>query len=61
MQKTANLIVSDLQFLFNCSNIINLFKKSLYDLDYSGTIKINRNENFINFNEENTIVEGVYI
>ena len=44
-----------------CANIINLFKKSLYDLDYSGTIKINRNENFINFNEENTIVEGVYI
>ena len=44
-----------------CTNIINLFKKSLYDLDYSGTIKINTAENFINFNKENVIVEGVYI
>ena len=44
-----------------CANIINLFKKSLYDLDYSGTIKINCAENFINFNEENIITEGVYI
>lgn len=44
-----------------CTNIINLFKKSLYDLDYSGTIKINMAENFINFNKENTIIEGVYI
>ena len=44
-----------------CLNIINLFKKSLYDLDYSGTIKINRAENFINFNDESIINEGVYI
>ena len=44
-----------------CANIINLFKKSLYDLDYSGTIKINTAKNFINFNEENIITEGDYI
>lgn len=42
-------------------NIINLFKKSLYNLNYSGTIKINMAENFINFNEENTITKGVYV
>ena len=44
-----------------CSNIINLFKKSLYDLNYSGTIKINMVENFINFNDEAVVTEGVYI
>lgn len=44
-----------------CSNIINLFKKSLYDLDYSGTIKINMVENFINFNEEIMATKGVYV
>lgn len=44
-----------------CSNIINLFKKSLYDLNYSGTIKINMVENFINFNDEVVVKEGVYI
>jgi hypothetical protein len=30
-----------------CANIINLFKKSLYKLDYSGTIKINCKSDFI--------------
>ena len=44
-----------------CLNIINLFKKSLYDLDYSGNIKINKAENFVNFNEEVIVTEGVYI
>lgn len=44
-----------------CSNVINLFKKSLYNLDYVGTIKINRQENFINLQEENTISEGIYV
>lgn len=44
-----------------CSNIINLFKKSLYDLNYSGTIKINTSENFIKLQEDNIKSEGVYI
>ena len=44
-----------------CSNIINLFKKSLYALDYYGSIKINMVENFINFNDEMVVTEGVYI
>ncbi len=54
--RTSEKISDDLY-----TNIINLFKKSLYDLSYSGTIKINSAENFINFNDENTITEGVYI
>lgn len=43
------------------TNIINLFKKSLYDLNYSGTIKINMIESFINLNQNNTVTEGIYI
>ena len=43
------------------TNIINLFKKSLYDLNYSGTIKINMIESFINLNQDNTVTEGIYI
>lgn len=54
--RTSEKISDDLY-----TNIINLFKKSLYDLNYSGTIKINSAENFINFNDENTITEGGYI
>ena len=44
-----------------CSNIINLFKKSLYDLNYSGTIKINLKEDFINFQNETNTTRGIYI
>ena len=45
-----------------CSHIMNLFKKSLYDVNYSGTIKINQRENFIRpFNEELILQDGVYI
>lgn len=43
-----------------CSNVINLFKKSLYALDYTGTIKINRQEAFINF-QEASVGEGIYV
>lgn len=43
------------------ANVINLFKKSLYTLDYAGTIKINRQETFINLQEENVLTEGIYI
>lgn len=44
-----------------CVNVINLFKKSLYDLNYAGTIKINQKEAFIDFQPENTIKQGIYI
>ncbi len=54
--RTSSLLPDDF-----CSNIINLFKKSLYNLDYSGTIKINRQENFINLQDTNIINEGIYI
>ncbi len=44
-----------------CFHIINLFNKSLYNLQYVGTLKINRQEAFINMQEENFITEGIYI
>ncbi|MBR6663984.1 MAG: hypothetical protein IKL33_04070, partial [Alphaproteobacteria bacterium] len=45
-----------------CSQIINLFKKSLYDVDYVGTIKINLKTDFIKTHEEDIPSrEGVYI
>jgi hypothetical protein len=44
-----------------CSNIINLFKKSLYDLNYSGTLKIDLDDNFVRFDEEEVTNEGIYI
>jgi hypothetical protein len=45
-----------------CANIINLFMKSLSDLDYSGTIKINQKEDFLKpYTIETKSVDGVYI
>ncbi|MBE6445523.1 MAG: hypothetical protein E7019_05715 [Alphaproteobacteria bacterium] len=45
-----------------CSQIINLFKKCLYDVDYVGTIKINLKTDFIKIESENKFSrEGVYI
>ena len=44
-----------------CANIINLFKKTLYNLDYTGTIKINRQETFIRLTEDNNIKQGIYV
>jgi hypothetical protein len=44
-----------------CANIINLFKKSLYNLDYSGTIKLNRQENFVALYKDKPATEGFYI
>ncbi len=54
--RTGSLLSDDF-----CSNIINLFKKSLYNLNYSGTIRINKQESFINLQDTNTINEGIYI
>lgn len=44
-----------------CSHIINLFKKSLYDIGYIGTIKINQREAFIKVEPADTPREGVYV
>lgn len=44
-----------------CSHIINLFKKSLYDVGYVGTIKINQHEAFIKVEPADTPREGVYV
>lgn len=44
-----------------CANIINLFKKSLYSLNYAGTIKINRRQAFVSLYDENQINSGIYV
>lgn len=44
-----------------CSCIINLFKKSLYDVNYSGAIKINCQQNFIKIPDKEIVNKGVYI
>lgn len=44
-----------------CANIINLFKNSLYNLNYTGTIKINQKDNFINFYQDYPSSQGIYI
>ena len=44
-----------------CANIINLFKTSLYNLDYAGNIKINRQEAFVNLYSQQTAKKGIYI
>lgn len=44
-----------------CANIINLFKNSLYNLNYTGNIKINQKDNFINFYQDYPSSQGIYI
>lgn len=44
-----------------CSAIMNLFKKSLHDLDYIGSIKINQREAFIKVEPAVEPGEGVYV
>lgn len=44
-----------------CAQIINLFKISLYNLDYKGNIKINQQDNFINFYHNSSPKQGIYI
>lgn len=44
-----------------CSQIINLFKNSLYNLDYKGNVKINQKDTFINFYEDTSRKQGIYI
>ena len=44
-----------------CSQIINLFKNTLYNLDYVGNIKINQQEKFIDIYTGQKPKEGIYI
>jgi hypothetical protein len=62
-QRNLDLVVRTSMALDDdfCANIINLFKKSLYNLDYSGTIKLNRQENFVALYQDKPIMEGFYI
>ncbi len=44
-----------------CAAIMNLFKKSLHDVDYNGTIKINQREAFIKVESAEATREGMYV
>lgn len=44
-----------------CKHIINLFKKTLYDVNYSGSVKINQQDNFIPLHSTTEKHEGFYI
>ena len=44
-----------------CTQLINLFKNSLYNFDYKGSVKINQKESFINFYEAAPRKQGIYI
>ena len=46
-----------------CLHIINLFKKSLYDVNYVGNVKINLRESFVkvDIDQPEPMKEGVYI
>lgn len=46
-----------------CSEIMNLFKTSLYNVGYVGTVKINQREKFINIHEASAgkLTDGIYI
>lgn len=46
-----------------CSEVMNLFKTSLYNVGYVGNIKINQREKFINIHENsaNQLIDGIYI
>ena len=43
------------------SHIINLFKNSLYIMDYTGSIKINQEAEFINLQEQIKATKGFYV
>lgn len=44
-----------------CTQIINLYKNTLYNLNYVGNIKINQRDEFINIYAGNKPKEGIYI
>lgn len=58
--RTSNSIDEDLK-----SNIFRIFKTTLHNLHYSGTIKLNVKENFIKIcedeNKEETLKQGLYV
>ena len=62
-QRNFDLIVRTTQDMNGdfCANVINLFKKSLYSLNYTGTIKINSRQAFINLYDENQVNTGIYV
>ena len=65
-ERRFDLIIRTEKFIGNdlCANLMRIYKNTLYELDYAGTIKINVKENFIKISEDeekNILSEGIFI
>ena len=65
-ERRFDLIIRTEKFVGNdlCSNLMRIYKNTLHELDYAGTIKINVKENFIKISEDEenkTLPEGILI
>ena len=65
-EKRFDLIIRTERFVGNdlCANIMRIFKNTLHEVDYVGTIKVNVKENFIKIGEdmpEETLATGIFI
>ena len=65
-EKRFDLIIRTERFVGNdlCANIMRIFKNTLHEADYVGTIKVNVKENFIKIGEdmpEETLATGIFI
>ena len=65
-ERRFDLIIRTEKFIDNdlCANLMRIYKNTLHDLNYSGTIKINVKENFIKISEDEenkTLSEGIFI
>ena len=65
-ERRFDLIIRTEKFIGDdlCSNLMRIYKNTLHELDYAGTIKINVKENFIKISEDEenkTLSEGIFI
>ena len=65
-ERRFDLIIRTEKFVGNdlCANLMRIYKNTLHELDYAGTIKINVKENFIKISEDEenkTMPEGILI
>ncbi len=65
-ERRFDLIIRTEKYVGNdlCANLMRIYKNTLHELDYAGTIKINVKENFIKISEDEenkTLSEGILI
>ena len=65
-ERRFDLIIRTEKYVGNdlCANLMRIYKNTLYELGYAGTIKINVKENFIKISEDEenkTLSEGILI